>query len=139
MKGRTNWKKLLNMTEKEIEAGAKSDPDAPISSDRELKKFKRVNPTQDIDVKAVRNKRGNAHRVVGITPISLKWISGKWKKLVTGETLPNKSITKVNRRYFELCLFSKIMQELKSGDLYVEGSHDYSDYRDQLISVSVAK
>jgi TnpA family transposase len=40
----------------------------------------------------------------------------------------------VDRRYFEICLFSQIMQELKSGDLYIEGSDKFSDYRDQLIS-----
>jgi hypothetical protein len=40
----------------------------------------------------------------------------------------------VDRRYFELCLFSQIWTELKSGDLAIEGSATFSDYREQLVS-----
>lgn len=40
----------------------------------------------------------------------------------------------VDRRYFELRLFSQIWTELKSGDLAIEGSAAFSDYRDQLVS-----
>jgi hypothetical protein len=43
-------------------------------------------------------------------------------------------VPKVDKRYFELCLFSQIWLELKSGDLYVEGSEAFSDYRTQLVS-----
>ena len=39
----------------------------------------------------------------------------------------------VNRRHFEVCIFSHILLELKSGDLYIEGSSDYGDYYSQLI------
>jgi TnpA family transposase len=34
----------------------------------------------------------------------------------------------------ELCVFSQIMWDLKSGDAAVEGSHEYADYRDELVS-----
>jgi len=41
MKGETNEERLKNMTEEEIEEGAKSDPDNPPLTDEQLKKFKR--------------------------------------------------------------------------------------------------
>jgi len=33
----------------------------------------------------------------------------------------------LHRKYFELCVFSQIMRELNSGDVYVEGSDQYDD------------
>ncbi len=42
--------------------------------------------------------------------------------------------TNPDRRYFELCLFTQVVNELKSGDLCLPGSDDYGDYRDQLVS-----
>ena len=54
--GRTDWSAVKLMTEEEINNAAKSDPDAlPLSSDQ-LKQFKRVNPTQEVDVKLIRHK-----------------------------------------------------------------------------------
>jgi len=55
---RTDWEKVRNMTEEEIEAGANSDPDAPLLTDEQLKRFKRVHPPEVIDVKQVRLKLG---------------------------------------------------------------------------------
>ena len=40
----------------------------------------------------------------------------------------------MNRRHLEVCLFSQIVAELKSGDLCIEGSDQFADYRSQLIS-----
>ena len=40
----------------------------------------------------------------------------------------------IERRYFELCVFSNFMLELKSGDLCVPGSDQFSDYRKELVS-----
>jgi len=56
IKGKTNWKKVKSLTEKKIIASAKTDPDAPLLTSAQLQKFKRVNPTKKVDVKAVRNK-----------------------------------------------------------------------------------
>lgn len=44
------------------------------------------------------------------------------------------SVTQLHRRYFELCIFTQVAQELKSGDLFIVGSDDYADYREQLVS-----
>ena len=66
--------------------------------------------------------------------LPVAWIPDKWWPLVTGRTRRAASVPKVDKRYFELCLFSQIWLELKSGDLYVEGSEAFSDYRTQLVS-----
>ncbi len=42
MKDLTDYERVRNMTEEEIEKNAESDPDAPLQSDEDLKKFKRV-------------------------------------------------------------------------------------------------
>ncbi|MDP3705554.1 MAG: helix-turn-helix domain-containing protein [Legionellaceae bacterium] len=44
------------MSEDKINVAAKSDPDAPPLTKDQLKKFKRVTPTKDIDVKLIRQK-----------------------------------------------------------------------------------
>jgi hypothetical protein len=66
--------------------------------------------------------------------LNISWISDDWWKLITGYT--NRTIypDKIDRRYFEICVFTQILWDLKSGDLYVDGSDKFSDYRDQLIS-----
>lgn len=53
---RTNWKKVKSLTEKQIIAAAKSDPDAKPLTRAQLNKFKRVNPPKEIDVKNIRKK-----------------------------------------------------------------------------------
>jgi len=45
--GRTDYDRLEKMTEEEIEDNARSDPDAPLLSDKDLKRFKRVNPHKE--------------------------------------------------------------------------------------------
>ena len=66
--------------------------------------------------------------------IDLSFVPDKWWRLVTGTRSREGVPPTVDRRYFELCLFSQIMQELKSGDLCLPGSEAYSDYRSQLVS-----
>ena len=55
-KDKTNWSKVKSLTEKQIIAAAKSDPDNKPLTKAQLKKFKRVNPPNEIDVKAIRKK-----------------------------------------------------------------------------------
>lgn len=42
MKSITDWKRVRTITEKEIRAAASSDPDSPLLTKADLKKFKRV-------------------------------------------------------------------------------------------------
>jgi hypothetical protein len=39
----------------------------------------------------------------------------------------------VSRRHLEVCVFTHLAKELKTGDLCVQGSESYADYRDQLL------
>jgi Tn3 transposase DDE domain len=66
--------------------------------------------------------------------LNLDWISPKWWFLVTNQRTRKTSPARLSRRHFEVCVFSQILWELKSGDLYIEGSDAYADYRQQQIS-----
>ena len=65
--------------------------------------------------------------------MNLDWVPDSWWRLVTG-TAKRGRVDRVHRRLFELCVFTQIMWDLKSGDAAIEGSREYADYRDQLIS-----
>jgi hypothetical protein len=67
----------------------------------------------------------------------LDWVPDTWWRLVTGMT-KRELVTQVNRRFFELCVFTQMMWDLKSGDAAVEGSREYANYREQLITESEA-
>jgi TnpA family transposase len=73
-----------------------------------------------------------AHLEIIDDEISLKWLPGKWRRLVIKNST-NQIVTAVHRKYFELCVFTEVVQELQSGDLHVKDSDKYSDYREQLI------
>ena len=66
--------------------------------------------------------------------LDLSWIPAKWWTLVTGEKSRKTIPKQVHRQYLELCVFSHILLELKSGDLYIEGSSAFGDYYRQLLS-----
>lgn len=55
-KGQTDWDAVNLMTDEQIDRAAKSDLDAPPLTKDELSQFKRVNPTQEVDVKLIRKK-----------------------------------------------------------------------------------
>jgi len=62
--------------------------------------------------------------------ISIDFASQRWQRLIThrqaGEIW-------YDRRQLEMCVFSHVAAELRSGDLYVVGSENYDDYRAQLL------
>jgi hypothetical protein len=59
--------------------------------------------------------------------VDLSCVSEKWWPLVTGTTDRKAVVPRVDRRAFELCVFSQILLELKSGDLCISGSDRFSD------------
>lgn len=61
------------------------------------------------------------------------WLGDKWRKLVLGKAGGDIPKGHVNRRYFELAILQHVKLELKSGDLCIEHSERYDDYREQLI------
>ncbi|MCP3927366.1 MAG: Tn3 family transposase, partial [Desulfobacterales bacterium] len=82
-------------------------------------------------VKKVKNNDGTIDE---LPLVNLSWVPDKWWKTVTGISQRKKTIQNVNRIYFEICLFSIVMQALKSGDLYIESSDKYGDYSKQFVS-----
>ena len=66
--------------------------------------------------------------------LDLSWIPDRWWKQMTGREKRAAEVEKVDRRYFEMCIFTLIAESLQSGDLVIEGSGKFSDYRDQFIS-----
>lgn len=69
-----------------------------------------------------------------IVLLDIRWVPSKWWHLVTGQAERQPTPTQVHRIHFELCVFSHVLLEVQSGDLYIEGSQEYSDYFSQLIS-----
>ena len=57
-----------------------------------------------------------------------------WWRLITEIRNRDETPKRLHRRHFEVCVFSQLMLELKSGDLCIPGSDGFADYRDQLIS-----
>ncbi|MBA2658447.1 MAG: Tn3 family transposase [Nitrosospira sp.] len=66
--------------------------------------------------------------------LDLAWMPEGWYRLVTEQHHRDEAPNRLHRRHFELCVFSQLMVELKSGDLCIPGSNHFADYRDQLIS-----
>lgn len=98
-------------------------------------KFLKVESTSSDDklVKAVEILLSNSHRRGEWieTKVDLSFISQQWQKLVI---VQSKDVTRVMRRHFEICIFSYVAAELKSGDICVFNSEAYADYREQLLS-----
>jgi hypothetical protein len=70
------------------------------------------------------------------TALDCAWIPSKWWKLVTGQSASQRSEppAQLHRQQFEICVFSQILLELQSGDLYIAGSAEYGDYYSQLVT-----
>lgn len=68
------------------------------------------------------------------TPLNLSFLSERWWVLATGQKDRQSPISRLHRRSLELAVFNQIMLELKSGDLCIPGSNQFSDYRTELIS-----
>jgi len=66
--------------------------------------------------------------------LELSFVGEKWWPLLTGRTAQEPAPVEVDRRHFEVCLFTQVVNDLKSGDLCIPGSDEYGDYRDQLIT-----
>lgn len=80
-------------------------------------------------------KKGKRRRDWEITPLlDLSWVPDSWWRWISPKKKKEKMPDEINRRHFEVCVLSQIMLELKAGDLYIEGSEKYADYRKQLIS-----
>lgn len=63
--------------------------------------------------------------------VNISFVNEKWQKLIKYNDENNNTV--FSRKYFEMCIFSYIASQLKTGDLYIEPSQEYADYRKQLL------
>jgi TnpA family transposase len=62
--------------------------------------------------------------------VDLSFAGDNWRKTVI---VKKDSETFYQRSHLESCIFTCLAVELKCGDVYVKGSENYSDYREQLL------
>ena len=83
-------------------------------------------------IEAVRFILDNQHRKSKFlkATLDLGFISDQWRKLVVVKIDGGELLV---RRQLEICIFSYLAQELKTGDACVIGSENYADFRQQLL------
>ncbi len=64
------------------------------------------------------------------TSIDLSFANEQWKQTLR----VGKGSNLLYRKRLEICIFSYLASELKTGDVSVQGSEKYADYRKQLLS-----
>jgi len=74
-----------------------------------------------------------ARRVRWLPLLDVSWIPEGWWRLLTEQHTTVPPPRQINRRHFEVCVFTQLLAELKSGDIAIVGSDAYADYRTQLI------
>ena len=66
--------------------------------------------------------------------LDLSWVPESWWRLVTGQSKRDPAPLRVNRRHLEVCGFTQLTWDLKSGDASIDGSAEFADYREQLVT-----
>jgi TnpA family transposase len=64
--------------------------------------------------------------------VDLAFTTQLWRKTLVHRTESGEE--RIHRRHFEVCVFSALANELKSGDVAVRGSETYADYGEQLLT-----
>jgi hypothetical protein len=64
--------------------------------------------------------------------VDLSFALEKWQEIVFKHDENGTAV--FERKHFEVCVFSHLAQELKSGDIAIIGSEEYGDYRDGLLA-----
>lgn len=62
---------------------------------------------------------------------SLAFASQRWQRSIREK---HDGTIRISRKQFEVCVTTKLAHALLAGDMAVRGSHDYADYREQLLS-----
>uniref|UniRef100_B8HZ41 Transposase Tn3 family protein n=1 Tax=Cyanothece sp. (strain PCC 7425 / ATCC 29141) TaxID=395961 RepID=B8HZ41_CYAP4 len=72
-------------------------------------------------------RRMNAENTRKVPPDApIEFIKKRWRKLVLTHD-------GIDRRYYELCVFSELKNALRSGDIWVQGSRQFKDFDTYLI------
>jgi hypothetical protein len=85
-------------------------------------------------LRTARNEHHRGQPRKSIPLVDLSWMSDTWRCIVTGQSRRQPSPERVDRQHFEACVFTQILWDLKTGDLYVEGSDRYANTWAQGIS-----
>jgi hypothetical protein len=84
-----------------------------------------------VKVPRVQDRSGTGLRFhSALLPPSLDYVSVRWQALMK---IWHKMTPMLYRRHLEVCVFHHLDRGLRSGDMYVEGSETYADYRQQLL------
>jgi TnpA family transposase len=62
---------------------------------------------------------------------ALDFASQRWQRSIREH---HDGAVQINRRQFEVCVFTKLAHDLLAGDMAVRGSKNYADYREQLLT-----
>ena len=92
--------------------------------------------THDVSVlralDTVREHRHNRRDFI-LNDLDLSFAAARWRSFLTKRV---DGIVVIDRRALEVCIFSYLAKGLESGDLYIEGSSEYADYRTQLLPLN---
>jgi TnpA family transposase len=69
---------------------------------------------------------------IAVDDVDLSFASDRWQKLLKDSEGGPKD--RINRRQLEICVFSHLAAELKSGDISIAGSESFADYRQHLLT-----
>ncbi|MBV9575948.1 MAG: Tn3 family transposase [Gammaproteobacteria bacterium] len=74
----------------------------------------------------------NAHHASEYIPdeVDISFASKEWQRLICKK---DNSQSLISRRYLEMAVISCLTNELRSGDVFIEGANTYSDYRKELL------
>lgn len=73
-----------------------------------------------------RDEQGDEVRVT----IDTSFASGNWQKVIRDKARPGKLV----RRHFEACVFTYLVEELRTGDVAVTGAQEYANWSANLLS-----
>ncbi len=80
---------------------------------------------------AVLLKHENRKSLLIDDEVDFSFTNERWKRTVLVKADDGE---RINRQHFEVCVFSALATEIKSGDVAIRGSEAYADYREQLLS-----
>jgi TnpA family transposase len=60
-------------------------------------------------------------------------VQDRWWSLVVVPPEEGGAVERVARKHLEVCVFTRLMENLKAGDVCIRGSLEFADYREQLV------
>ncbi len=67
-------------------------------------------------------------------PLAIDWIKEQWNTVLFTDQKPNRVNRFMHHGMFELCVMTEVAKRFVSGDIFVQKSTKYDDYRQHLVS-----